>query len=493
MIRKLARHWIPTAVLLLGIMSICLLLWTNMASEKQRSNYVLIEAIMDVQIHTSTFHLWFEQFLAGDVAIDLNKVWKDHDAALMIIDAVLNGGDTEHGPILEPLKNEGLRSRLIGIRSTLLHFRELAVQRAIDPKAAAIGSEMDHQFDFIFGKILTETSLVADFMKLHSARAQLKSQRLFWAIGAVWTFILVVAVFGLWNRESRRSMAEKSLLLANEQLQNQTAELTEHREQLAGIVKRRTKELTLVNESLQLEIGERKQKEDALQKSQERLRYLSNELLTAQDNERKRISGELHDELGQSLTLLKLQLRSVKKQLKENQGAVREECDNILKYINGVIENVRRLAADLSPYILEDIGLTGALRRLIKNCVYNYNLSVTVDIMDIDHSVSSKNAIHLYRILQEALTNTIKHSGAKNVSIVIRRDGEKVSFLFQDDGVGFDAKKVTGTHNSGKGLGLASMEERVRMLGGSLELSSEAGNGTRIAFAVPIETGTRAI
>jgi signal transduction histidine kinase len=211
--------------------------------------------------------------------------------------------------------------------------------------------------------------------------------------------------------------------------------------------------------------------------------------LTAQENERKRISGELHDELGQSLTLLKLNLRSVKRKLREDQASIREECDNILQYINGVIENVRRLATDLSPCILEDIGLTGALRQLINNCVVGNDLAVTVDIMEIDRLVSPKAAIHLYRILQEALNNTIKHSGANAVSIVIRSDGTRVSFLFEDDGVGFDANNI----NSDKGLGLASMKERVHMLGGSLELSSSSGNGTRIAFAMPVEAGAIAI
>jgi signal transduction histidine kinase len=365
----------------------------------------------------------------------------------------------------------------------------LAVQRINDPKTASIGSEMDHRFDTVFVKILTETAAVVDVINANSVGDKLKSQRLFLIIGAVWTFILAMAVLGLKNRESRRLMAEKSLLLANEQLKNQTVELMEHREQLGELVKRKTEELTEVNENLQLEISEKRQKEDALKESSERLRYLSNELLTAQENERKRISGELHDELGQSLTLLKLNLRSVKRKLREDQASIREECDNILQYINGVIENVRRLATDLSPCILEDIGLTGALRQLINNCVVGNDLAVTVDIMEIDRLVSPKAAIHLYRILQEALNNTIKHSGANAVSIVIRSDGTRVSFLFEDDGVGFDANNI----NSDKGLGLASMKERVHMLGGSLELSSSSGNGTRIAFAMPVEAGAIAI
>jgi signal transduction histidine kinase len=489
MILKVTRHWVSITVLILGVMWMCLLLWTNNTSEKQHANYVLSATIADIQIHTSAFHLWLEEFLAGDPAIDINKVWKDHAAALLIIDAVLNGGVTEHGPILEPLTNTNLRSRLIDIRSNLMHLREMAAQRINHPKTAAIGSEIDHRFDTVFVKILTETAGVVDVINVNSVSDKLKSQRLFLIIGAVWTVILAMAVLGLKNREIRRSMAEKSLLLANEQLQNQTVELMEHREQLGELVKRKTEELTSVNESLQLEIGEKNQKEGALKESTERLRYLSNELLAAQDNERKRISGELHDELGQSLTLLKLNLRSVKKKLREDQGSIREECDNILQYINGVIENVRRLATDLSPCILEDIGLTGALRQLINNCVFGSDLAVTVDIMEIDRLVSPKAATHLYRILQEALNNTIKHSGANTVSIAIRSDGTRVSFLFEDDGVGFDANNI----NSEKGLGLAIMKERVHMLGGSLELSSASGNGTRIAFAVPIETGAIAI
>ena len=172
---------------------------------------------------------------------------------------------------------------------------------------------------------------------------------------------------------------------------------------------------------------------------------------------------------------------------------IKEECDNILQFINGVIDNVRRLATDLSPYILEDFGLTGALRRLIKDCVCRYNLETTMDIMEIDDFVSPKAAIHLYRILQESLTNTIKHSGAKNVVIMIRSEGERIFFSYEDDGVGFDVKNGARKYNSRKGLRLMSMDERVRMLGGSLELSNSLASGTRIAFTIPIETGTTTI
>ena len=488
------HYWLYTTVLLLCVMWIFLLFWTKKNSEKQHAYYALNSAVMDIQLHTSNFHLWFEEFLAGDHSIDIDKVWQDHKNSLILIDAVLNGGYTEHGPITEPLTNAGLRSRLMDIRAALIQFGELAVHRMENPDTAGIGSKMDHKFDIMFNNILTKISAIVDEMNVNSENDQLQAKQYFLTIGTVWTVILTIAVLGLRKRDRQRWIAEEALLLANEQLQNQTMRLTELREQLEKQVKCRTEELTSVNESLWIEIRERKQKEAALQESKERLRYLSRELLTTQDDERKRVSAELHDELGQSLTLLKLQLRSVKKQLREDQGMIKEECDNILQFINGVIDNVRRLATDLSPYILEDFGLTGALRRLIKDCVCRYEVETLVDIMEIDDFVSPKAAIHLYRILQEALTNTMKHSGAKNVAIVIRSDGERIFFSYEDNGVGFDTENGENgakKHNSRKGLGLMSMDERVKMLGGSLELSSSLANGTRIAFTIPIETGQK--
>src|SRR5512143_2116847 len=105
MFRKNMFHpnWMPATVLLLGAFAAVLLLWTDRIHKKQHANYLMLDAIMDVQIHTSTFHLWFEQVLAGDKAIDMKGAWEDYDRAIRLVDALLSGGKSEHGMIPQPL------------------------------------------------------------------------------------------------------------------------------------------------------------------------------------------------------------------------------------------------------------------------------------------------------------------------------------------------------------------------------------------------------
>jgi len=235
-----------------------------------------------------------------------------------------------------------------------------------------------------------------------------------------------------------------------------------------------------------VDITKRKQMERALRESGKRLQFLSSNLLTAQERERRRISIELHDELGQALTVLKLQLRSIERKLRKDQKALREDCEDALRYVDQIIENVRRLSRDLIPSILEDIGLSAALRWVIDDVSRHYDIKTSVEMGDIKHLFSQEAQIIIYRVFQEALANTGKHANATHVSIVIEKKDGRVSFAVEDNGNGFDVEYVRAQASTEKGLGLAAMDERVRMLGGSLDIWSEEGTGTRITFTVPV-------
>lgn len=234
-----------------------------------------------------------------------------------------------------------------------------------------------------------------------------------------------------------------------------------------------------------LDITEIKRTEEALRKSEEKLHFLSSHLLTAQETERKRISMELHDELGQALIALRLHLNSIQKLLRKDQKALRNECEYVKGTIEQIIENVRRLSKDLSPYLLENLGLTAALRRLIDDLIGDYKIEASIDMAEIDHVLSQKSQLMIYRIFQEALTNIRRHAQATRISIVIQKENDHLSFWVEDDGIGFEVKQVMMRDVDERGLGLAAMEERVRMLGGLLDVRSEIGKGTRISFAIP--------
>jgi PAS domain S-box-containing protein len=238
------------------------------------------------------------------------------------------------------------------------------------------------------------------------------------------------------------------------------------------------------------DITDRKQAEEALRESEKQLRYLSTQLLTIQEQERKRISGELHDELGQALAVIKLRINFIKKRLRKDQPVMNEDCEGTLQYIDQVIENVRRLSRDLSPSILEDLGFSAALRWMVNEFMkHDHPLKISLEVEDIDHLVSQKAHIILYRIFQEVLNNIEKHAHATYVSLAIKKEGDAISFSVEDNGKGFDLSEIMTRNSTEKGLGLATLKERVRMLGGSLNLRSKEGRGTRISFSIPLEKG----
>ena len=186
---------------------------------------------------------------------------------------------------------------------------------------------------------------------------------------------------------------------------------------------------------------------------------------------------------------MKLQLRSIEKALRDEQGPLKNDCEKTLQYVDQIIENVRRLSRDLSPSILEDLGLTAALKWLLEDFAKHSNIKVDIDMPTLDNRFSDDAQIAIYRIFQEAFTNIIKHAQAKTVSIVVKKEGGRVHFWVQDDGRGFDISQVEARYPSDRSLGLIAMDERARMLGGKLELNGQKGKGTRIRFSIPIDTG----
>jgi PAS domain S-box-containing protein len=233
-------------------------------------------------------------------------------------------------------------------------------------------------------------------------------------------------------------------------------------------------------------INERKRAEEALRRSESQLRHLNTQLLTAQETERKRISRELHDELGQALTVMKLRLGFIKKRLSKEQAGLREECDAGIEYIDEVIENVRRLSRDLSPGILEDFGLSAAIKWLINNFAKGHNIKVTLEALNVDSLVAHDSQTVVYRIIQEALTNIARHAMAKKVSVEIARVNHSLSITVEDDGKGFDIIQTLKKSPEEKGLGLATMKAHAQMLGGTLGIWAEQGRGTRISLTIPL-------
>lgn len=264
------------------------------------------------------------------------------------------------------------------------------------------------------------------------------------------------------------------------------SELVDARDRLETRVRERTQELEQTNRSLAREVRKRKRAEKALRESERVLRRLSGHLLRAQETERRRLSVELHDEMGQALTVLKLRVRAIARKLPGEEPLLREECERMMDYADELIERVRRLSMDLSPPALEDLGLSAAVRNLVEEYVPHFHVVLESNLSVLDGFTAPEARILVYRILQEAFTNIARHAEARTVRFGVRRTRRGVMLRIVDDGVGFDPRAAIAKAPGRRGLGLTAMGERVRMLGGRLAVAGGPGCGTRLTLSLPV-------
>jgi PAS domain S-box-containing protein len=222
-------------------------------------------------------------------------------------------------------------------------------------------------------------------------------------------------------------------------------------------------------------------------RAEEAIRELSFSLWNAQEMERKRIASELHDDFGQTLAFLKIKIKNIQNKLPSHQDELKEEFENTLKYADQLIEKVRTLSHGLTPLILNHLGLTVSLQSLIEYfSKYSYK-KIQKDIANIDKMFSPVAEIAIYRIFQEIFTNIEKHANADYVKIEIKKLNNSVYFQIEDNGKGFDLERIELNYLNEKRIGLSSLKERVRMLGGRFKIQSHLNEGTKINFTIPFE------
>jgi signal transduction histidine kinase len=216
------------------------------------------------------------------------------------------------------------------------------------------------------------------------------------------------------------------------------------------------------------------------QEAESELRRLSGQIRTAQEQERKYLSRELHDQVGQMLTGLRMELTSMARL----HGDAESEVSSRIARAKGTVEQtlriVRNIAMLLRPSMLDDLGLTPALAWLIKEVSRTSGIPIQADVDPAVDSLPDDYRTCLYRVVQEALTNVARHSGAHRAEVSLRAAGAWVTGAITDNGRGFDPEDAKP-----KGLGLVGMEERVRELGGSIRVTSSADRGTRVEIRLP--------
>ncbi|MDZ7697673.1 MAG: response regulator [Deltaproteobacteria bacterium] len=254
-----------------------------------------------------------------------------------------------------------------------------------------------------------------------------------------------------------------------------------------GLYKKKADEaLKKTYEELRSEVKERQKVIEELKVSQDNLRRLSSRTLETQEQERKRISMELHDQLGQNLSLLHVRIGTLRRNMPESRNDLKSECQELSQFVKQILEDTRRMSRELSPRLVEDLGLSAALRWLVEEAGKHLNIQTDINIEDIDFLLPGVTRVWVYRIFQEAISNITKHADASGITVIAKKDGDVVSFNIKDSGKGFDLEKITGLDATEKGLGLATMEERVKMMGGRFSLFSKKGEGTDVGFSLPI-------
>ena len=221
----------------------------------------------------------------------------------------------------------------------------------------------------------------------------------------------------------------------------------------------------------------------ALERSEEQLHTLTGRILTAQEDERRRIARDLHDDVNQRLALLMLDLQAVDRQIGTSSTAAQDGVRSVLKGLEELSDDVRYMAYRFHPSILDDLGLKAALQRLLDDFSSRTGVKTLFVHQPLDNQLDKTASTALYRVVQECLSNIARHAKASRVEVEVTVEGEEVVVVVRDDGRGFDQPAVDRVEG---GLGLLNMRERLLAVQGSCEIESSPGRGTTVSMYVPL-------
>jgi signal transduction histidine kinase len=267
---------------------------------------------------------------------------------------------------------------------------------------------------------------------------------------------------------------------------------------------RRSAALAASNQELKQEIVQRKGAESALRKSarqyaellaesrrlQEQLRHLSHQLLSAQEEERKKISRELHDEIAQTLASINVRLGSLKEEATTNTKNLQSKIASTQRLVEKSVDIVHRFARELRPTVLDDLGLIPALHSFAKGFAKRTRLHIRMKVFAAVEELDNAKRTVLYRVAQEALTNVARHAQASRVELSIQKLSGTACMEIRDDGKSFQVQRVLHPRRNHR-LGLLGMRERVEMVGGSFGVESARGRGTTVRAQIPLTNDVR--
>jgi len=258
--------------------------------------------------------------------------------------------------------------------------------------------------------------------------------------------------------------------------------LTKAKELLELRVKQRTAVLTRVNQELRTEIADRERAEEQLKTSRDRLRALAARLQTVREEERTSIAREIHDELGQACTAIKMDLALIGRKLTTKQTQLRTKVDSSVQIVDNMIATLRRIASELRPRTLDDLGLPAALESQAQEFEGRTGIRCSVTLPHEPLTLDTDTSTAIFRIFQESLTNVARHAHASLVEASLKVEKVRIVFQVFDNGRGFDPREA----NVHKSLGLVGMQERALMLNGDFKIEGVPGVGTTMTLTIPL-------
>jgi len=453
---KVRRGRIYLVIAIVGLSIVGMLGYGLFTSDRLIRIYIpLVDAVMEVKLEATLAHLWFEEVISGDRQEDVASVWDRLDSADWYAKAMLEGGKNSEGTFL-PLDNMEMREALKEVRGKLARFRDITSQRLAAIKNSGPGTPIDQRFDAVFRDFFNRADDVETRLKQEIAQdlSSFRYTQLILIFFSLLLFMIILIAFARFDR----SRVNNFLSLREAHIE------------------------------LEREVDERKKAESALLASEKELRFLTRKLLSAEENERKRIAHELHEGIGQDLSVIKLNTENTLDLLRKGPCDIdSKNLETIISMAEKTNENVRRIVKDLRPSTLDVLGILPTISLVIEEYeMINTDIRIERDISVKEDEIEVPLKTIIYRILLEALNNIVEHSRANTVRLSLKKSADMLELILEDNGVGFDVSKPCISQSLEKGFGLAIMRERTDLSDGTFTIDSAIEKGTTLTASWPL-------